>query len=164
MPSSSYHTTQAPVPSEPEHARNLWREEVGPRLPTDLAAKARELKAFERVRGLADPLDLLRGVLAYVLCAQASSFRRLGVWAVLMDVASISEAAWRKHLLKASAWLLWLLGALLEFRQRQASIRQQRVPDGCCSLTRRAYESQEDVGMTGGCIRPMICKREDWCR
>jgi hypothetical protein len=92
-----------------------------------LAAKARELKAFERVRGLADPLDLLRGVLAYVLCAQASSFRRLGVWAVLMDVASISEAAWRKHLLKASAWLLWLLGALLEVSPaRQASIRQQR--------------------------------------
>jgi len=96
-------------------------------LPADLAEKAKEFKAFERVRGIADPLDLLRGVLAYVLCAQAASFRRLGVWAVLVDVASISEAAWRKRLLKASAWLLWLLGALLEVSPaRQASIRQQR--------------------------------------
>jgi Transposase DDE domain len=113
MPSSSYHTTQADVASSQEEARNLWREEVGPRLPADLAEKAREFKAFQRVRGIADPLDLLRGVLAYVLCAHASSFRRLGVWAVLVDVADISEAAWRKRLLKASAWLLWLLGAML---------------------------------------------------
>lgn len=113
MPTSSYHTTQVDVASSQEDARNLWREEVGPRLPADLAEKAREFKAFKRVRGIADPLDLLRGVLAYVLCAQASSFRRLGVWAVLVDVANISEAAWRKRLLKASAWLLWLLGALL---------------------------------------------------
>lgn len=111
MPASSYHTTQARATQE--HERNLWREEVGPRLPVELAAKARELKAFERVRGIADPLDLLRGILAYVLCAQASSFRRLGVWAVLVKVANLSETAWRKRLLKASAWLLWLLGALL---------------------------------------------------
>lgn len=113
MPTSSYHTTQAHLASEHEQSRNLWREEVGPRLPADLAEKAKELKAFERVRGIADPLDLLRGILAYVLCAHASSFRRLGVWAVLVDVATISEAAWRKRVLKASAWLLWLLGALL---------------------------------------------------
>lgn len=113
MPSSSYHKTQACVASSQEDTRNLWREEVGPRLPADLAEKANEFKAFQRVRGIADPLELLRGVLAYVLCAQASSFRRLGVWAVLVDVATISEAAWRKRLLKASAWLLWLLGALL---------------------------------------------------
>lgn len=35
-----------------------------------------------------------------------TSFRRLGVWAVLVKVATISETAWRKRLLKASAWLL----------------------------------------------------------
>jgi hypothetical protein len=79
------------------------------------------------VRGIHDPLDLLRGLLAYVLCAQASSFRRLGIWAVLVEVAQISDTAWRKRLVKASAWLLWLVGALLAVdASRQGSRLQER--------------------------------------
>ena len=64
-----------------------------------------------RRRGLLQSTDWLRGLLAYVLGAMA--FRRLGAWAVLIDLADISETAWRKRLLRASAWLLWLLGLLL---------------------------------------------------
>src|SRR5579872_3022454 len=111
MPNQLHHTAAEGNPQV--EAQALWRKEVVPRLPAQTVEKAKQLQAFQRARGLADPFDLLRGVLAYVLCAQASSFRRLGVWAVLVDVANISEAAWRKRLLKASAWLLWLLGALL---------------------------------------------------
>src|SRR5439155_24805707 len=36
-----------------------------------------------------------------------------GTWAVLMGLADISEAAWRKRLRASNAWLLWLLGELL---------------------------------------------------
>src|ERR1700687_930139 len=107
MPKQTHHTAAERARQVGGSPEDLWEKEVVPRLPAQTVEKAKELKAFQRARGLADPLALLRAVWAYVLCEQASSFRRLVVWAVLVEVANMSETAWRKHLVKASAWLLW---------------------------------------------------------
>ncbi len=88
-----------------------WEQEVLPQLPTDYQQQAECLGAFVRQREIKDVADLLRALLAYVLCAP--SFRHLGVWARLLGVANISHVAWRQRLRQAQAWLLWLLCQLL---------------------------------------------------
>lgn len=103
------------APEVTEQAAKLidkeWEEQVLTRLPAETEEQAFRLRAFVRCREIKCIGDLLRALLAYVLCVH--SFRQLGSWAVLLGMANISDTAWRKRLKQANAWLLWLLGALL---------------------------------------------------
>ncbi len=116
-----------------------WEQQVLDRLPADYQEQARTQRAFGRARGLKSVGDLLRGLLAYVLCAP--SFRHLGAWAVLIGLASLSHVAWQKRLRQARDWLLWLLASLLavpvaaggQARERIVLIDATRFkePGGC---------------------------------
>src|SRR5216683_4311422 len=105
------HHTDHSALAQPSLVGDAWATAVVPRLPATRAAQARTLQAFQRVRGLATPHDLLRGVLAYVL--GPLSPRRLGAWAVLVGGADIAEAAGRKRRRARHPWLLWLLSELV---------------------------------------------------
>jgi len=111
MPVHTHHTASAVAPQPPALVNDAWTTDIVPRLPADLTTQAHTLKAFRRPRDIRGASDLLRGLLAYVL--EATSFRLLGCWAVLLGIADISDTAWRTHLRNASPWLLWLLGELL---------------------------------------------------
>lgn len=104
---------------------DLWEREVEARLPQELEVQAKQLGALQRKRGLSSAAQLLRALLAYVLCAP--SFRRVGVWAVLIGLADLSEAAWRKVLRRASDWLAWLLAELLAVPPHSEWLAQRAV-------------------------------------
>jgi hypothetical protein len=111
-----------------------WAKEVVPRLPEQVEAQARKLKAFERSREIGSATDLLRGLLAYVFITR--SFQQLGKWSVLAGVADVSANDWRKRLRKGSLWLDWLLQELLAMaeplshRQVRAGLKRIYLVDG----------------------------------
>ncbi len=114
MPNATHDTTVVtPLQSAPAQPDD-WEQEVLPHLPQGWEQKASELGALRRSRQVRSPGDLLRAILASVLCVH--SLRSLCRWSVLIGLADISEAAWRKHLQKAGPWLEWLLTELLAVR------------------------------------------------
>jgi len=111
MPQQQHHTLPAIDEQLQAVINQGWEHEVLPQLPVDYEQQAHRLGAFVRQRQIKRVSDLLRVLLAYVLCAP--SFRHLGSWAVLIGLANLSNVAWRSRLRQARAWLLWLLCELL---------------------------------------------------
>ncbi len=106
MSAHTHHTSEAKQEQKLALVDYLWETEVVPQLPGDLEQKAREHKAFQRQRQVANAYDLLRAILGYVLGGLSS--RQWGAWAVIIGLADISDRAWSKRLQNSGAWLLWL--------------------------------------------------------
>jgi hypothetical protein len=104
-------TTTRQLPQEWITQDERWEKEVLPKLPQGLEEQAKVQKAFQRKREVARASSLLRAILAYVLGVMST--REWSAWAVLVGVANISEAAWRKRLRASSAWLLWSFNQLV---------------------------------------------------
>ncbi len=84
MPQRDHHSAFAF--SEQSSQDQDWQQLVEQRLPAELEAQARQLKAFQRARGLPSALHLLRGLLYYVL--SQSSLRDLSAWSRLIGLTS----------------------------------------------------------------------------
>jgi len=115
MSTTTHHSDPLPPLQEVDLTDAAWNEVVATRLPADLEAQARRLRAWSRQRGLRSVSDLLRALLVYACCQY--SFRELGMWAVLKGVGALSERAWRKRLDRSRAWIAWLLSEILGVHQ-----------------------------------------------
>jgi hypothetical protein len=112
MSKPTHHTQNASQTQALEPwAAEPWQEIVA-LLPAECSQQARTLGAFTRARGLRDPLDLLRGILAYVFCL--SSFRQVGGWARSLHLSENGARSWAKRTRQAAWWLLWIVEALLQ--------------------------------------------------
>jgi len=125
MPQRDHHSgwpAEAQCPADQD-----WQRLVEQRLPTDLEVQARQLKAFQRARGVPSALMLLRGLLYYVL--SHSSLRELSAWSRLIGLTStvMSGQAWHKRLLASADWLLWLFNALLAAPKRSFRGQSHRI-------------------------------------
>ena len=78
MPKPLYHSPSAQERPSSALVNDQWSREVVPRLPQQVNEQAKRLKAFVRVREVKSATDLLRGLLAYVLCGSAASGRAPG--------------------------------------------------------------------------------------
>lgn len=126
MPQPSHDSGVHPQVQLPQQILDLWETEVVPQLPEKLEEQARILKAYQRHREIERASDLLRALLAWVL--GGCSFRQLGCWAVLLGVADISEAAWRKRVRLCGDWLQWLLMKMVAPAQDETQSDHQTQP------------------------------------
>lgn len=118
MSATTYHNDQLPPMQEVDLNDAAWDEVVSTRLPREMEAQARQLKAWRRQREVRSVSDLLRALLVYACCQY--SFRELGMWAVLKGIGALSERAWRKRLEQSRQWVAWILGEVLGVHQRPA--------------------------------------------
>ena len=142
MSPCSHDTEAAPQMQLSPRLLDLWESEIVPQLPTSLDEQARALKAYQRYREILRASDLLRARLSWVL--GGCSFRQLGCWAVILGVADISEAAWRKRVRQCGEWLHWLLKEVMA--QAPGKAQSDPLPE----RRRVILVDGTSLGQTGG--------------
>ncbi|HET8844724.1 MAG TPA: hypothetical protein VFN35_24850 [Ktedonobacteraceae bacterium] len=102
------HGTQKPTQRQGRETQTEqpWQEIVA-LLPAEISQQARGQGAFHRARGLREPLDLLRGILAYVFAL--NSFRQVSGWASSVHLSPNGARSWAKRTRQAAGWLLWIV-------------------------------------------------------
>lgn len=109
------------VQSEQARLDEDWRL-VEALLPEGWMEMARELQAFQRARGIADPRALLRVMLIHL--AEGCGLRETAARASLAGIAEVSDVALLKRLRACGRWFEWLAQGL-----RQApELRSSAVP------------------------------------
>jgi hypothetical protein len=93
------------------HLHEDWRI-VESMLPAGWQAKARELGALQRARGVADARTLLRVMLIHL--AEGCGLRETAVRAGLAGLAQVSDVALLKRLRTCGPWFEWLAQGLRE--------------------------------------------------
>ena len=137
---------------------DVWEQEIVSRLPANLEEQAKVLGALQRRRGIKQASQLLRAVLSWILCQR--SLRQLGVWAVLLGIADLSDTAWRKRLARVRR-----LAQLAAARSTGSNEREQREAKGdqahVAGGWHEAPAERRELGRMGGsCKSPTISAQE----
>lgn len=101
------------------HQPSGW-EKVWGEMPEDLETVARLSKALVRGRKIKTAESLLRMVLAYAVCDW--SLRMVAAWAVIQQIAAVSDVALLYRFCQCQQWLGQLLARLLQ--QQNAYLRE----------------------------------------
>jgi hypothetical protein len=88
-----------------------WRL-VEAMLPLGWMEKARELRAFQRARGIEDPRALLRVMLIHL--AEGRGLRETAAQAALAGIADVSDVALLKRLRSCGPWFEWIAQGMRE--------------------------------------------------
>lgn len=107
-----------PLLAQWQHS-GVWQK-IQDEIPDDLETMARVNKALVRGRKIKTAESLLRLVLVYAVCDW--SLRMVGAWAVLQQVAAVSDVGLLYRFCQCQKWLGQVLGRILQ--QRNAELRE----------------------------------------
>jgi len=116
-------------------------------LPEGWEEKAKELKAFQRARGIQSPEELLRLILLYL--TEGKSFRGTSAMTHLSGVAEMSDVAILKRMRNSAGLLQWLCGNIYRragfIAERPKWLKKRNVilvdgtEDVKCGVRRQCY-------------------------
>jgi hypothetical protein len=117
-------------------------------LPEGWEAKVRELKAFQRERGIQSPEDLIQTILLYL--TEGRSFRGTSAIKSLSGEGTISDVAILKRMRNSAALLQWLcrhicrnagfIGEQPAWLKKQTVILADGTEDVKCGVRRQCYK------------------------